>query len=311
MSKIFRAIKDGFVLALRRWFILTGFLIFITLFLYALGGVGKYLVNTYEAKTLDLNKKYYEEVQELKQDDQLQGDNLQNLQERYQQKIQNKTRLYQVLTIAYSVGYCFVAGWIGLGFVNIILKMSQGRKMRFRHLFPNICLFLKYLGSALLFVLLVILCSLPAVFLVWVGTQYPTGQASIGDIKYNLWLTIAAAAYLLVIKIYLYLRYQFFPLYILDHKIGPIKALRSSAITMGGNKFKMLVFHFLMIAAAAWVVVLVTAPFSYLKITNQWALGFGSVVFLFAILLWYFTWVASFIYAYQALDQEDRPAVEV
>ncbi len=102
---------------------------------------------------------------------------------------------------------------ISIGLIKIALRFCDNEKARFRDLFSNYRLFFKYLLGLVLYGLIV-----------FVGT---------------LWLIVPGIIW--------GIQFSFFDYFIVDKKVGPIKALkRSSAITRGA-KWNLFIFFLMLI----------------------------------------------------------------
>ncbi|MDD3927355.1 MAG: DUF975 family protein [bacterium] len=124
------------------------------------------------------------------------------------QKIDDRA-LSGVLTIASYV----VSMIAGIGYLKILLKLTDGEKPEYEDLWSHASLFWRYLGGSILFILIVML-----------GTVLLVVPGIIWAIKYG-----------------------FVPYLIVDKGMRPVEALKASAVITEGARWQLFLFGFVLL----------------------------------------------------------------
>ncbi len=116
------------------------------------------------------------------------------------------------LEVAFSIAHYALIVIMSMGFIKIVLLFVDNKKAKLGNLFSEYRLFFKYIFAQFLYVLIV----------------------GMGIILF------------IVPGIYLGVRFWFFDYFIVDKKIGPIKALKESWKATSGSAFNLFLFFLLM-----------------------------------------------------------------
>jgi len=138
---------------------------------------------------------------------------------------------------------------IGMGLIRIMLKFCDGEKPRFKHLFSDLHLFLKYfLGILLFFFIIIGIVLLGVLMIIISGAFIYVGWSLLPMLKSqlaSLILIVFIVAIIIVsggIGVTLVLRFFFFSYLIIDKELGPVKAFKESWRITKGSVIKLLLF---------------------------------------------------------------------
>ncbi len=124
---------------------------------------------------------------------------------------------------------------LGIGLIKIALSFCDGRKPRFSTLFNGLDCFWRYIGTGLLYSLIVggvsIVCVLPFVLL--------------STVMHSPCLILPVLIACLILVVILSIKFSLCFYFVVDKGLGPIKALKASSRATGGVKWSLFVFGIL------------------------------------------------------------------
>jgi len=227
------------------------------------------------------------------------------------------SKIYLQMILLYIVLILFTM-FLQIGPIKIILKLIDGEKPFFSDLTAYSHLFIKYVVSSILFILMMIGVGALAMICVAVlsaisgAMQMASPQAaSIGKLIFAL----GGFFFMFVPYTYYAIKYGFYGFIVVDKELGPIKALKESARITDGAKLQIVLFFLLIIAMYAPFVITMyaimfnnynsmmsamvsgaTSPFAYLLYSFQLFFAFmGVIVYI------------SYLKVYRMIDKQSNP----